>query len=116
MRAQGQAGLVRATQAGAASLSLNLTLPADSRTQALVPAGSPARAGTIPGGGSSTLAIGSSLSPQTRIYRQFFPFERYMSHKLLALLGFAAGKRSHLAALVSCTSEDLAICLNLASE
>ena len=70
MLAQGQTGLVRATQAGAASLSLNLTLPADSGTQALVPAGSPARAGPIPGSGSSTLATGSSLSTQTRIYRQ----------------------------------------------
>ena len=70
MLAQGQAGLVRATQAGAASLSLNLTLPADGGTQALMPAGIPARAGPTPGGGSSSLAIGSSLSTQTRIYRQ----------------------------------------------
>ena len=70
MLAQGQAGLVRATQAGAASLSLNLTLPPDGGTQALAPAGSPARAGPIPGSGGSSLAIGSSLSPQTRIYRQ----------------------------------------------
>ena len=70
MLAQGQTGLVRATQAGAASLSLNLTLPADGGTQALVPAGSPARAGPLPGSGSSTLATGSSLSTQTRIYRQ----------------------------------------------
>ena len=69
VRAQGQAGLVRATQAGAASLSLNLTLPADSGTQGLVPAGSPARAGPIPGGGSSTLATGSSLTSPIRIYR-----------------------------------------------
>ena len=74
---QGQAGLVQATQAGAASLSLNLTLPADGGTQALLPAGSPARAGPTSGGGGSTLAAGSSLTPQTRIYR--WPFLPGMS-------------------------------------
>lgn len=61
---QAREGLVRATQAGTASLSLNLTLPVDGSTQQIVAAGSPARTGV-----SSTLVAGNSLAPQTRIYR-----------------------------------------------
>ena len=80
---QAQEGLVRATQAGTASLSLNLTLPADAGTQQLVPVGSPAKPGL-----GSTLAAGSSLSSTTRIFRQVLSYGQsalthaFVSHSL----------------------------------